>query len=71
LVSGSTDTTIKLWSIGSYNKSTTLLGHTEGITTITFSPKGDYFASGSADSKVMLWSFKQRKEVVEFLENVF
>ena len=30
-------------------------GHTNGITSITFSKDGDYFASGSSDCQLFVW----------------
>jgi centriolar protein POC1 len=33
----------------------TLYGHQGASTAVNFSPEGDYFASGGADSVVMTW----------------
>ncbi len=32
-----------------------VLGHKESVTTVKFSTKGDYFASGSEDKMVYVW----------------
>lgn len=33
----------------------TLKGHESGITSVTFSPNGDYFASGGMDHQLFVW----------------
>lgn len=61
LLSGSHDTSIRLWAIP-VKKSLTKLsslaifkGHTRPVWDIKFSPFGYYFASGSADWMAMVW----------------
>lgn len=33
----------------------TLKGHSDSVTSITFSEDGDYFASGGSDSQIFVW----------------
>jgi WD40 repeat protein len=40
-----------------------LQGHDKAITSVKFSPDGNYLASGSYDSTIKLWSVKSQKEV--------
>ena len=46
-----------------------VLGHKEAVTTVKFSTKGDYFASGSEDKMVYVWktNFDEVDEEVRFL----
>ncbi|MGK7920344.1 MAG: hypothetical protein AB4080_10115 [Trichodesmium sp.] len=58
IASGSTDKTIKLWSLnGKLQK--TLKGHTDNISRISFSPDGKYLASGAYDQTVKIWNLQQ------------
>ena len=41
----------------------TLLGHSDGVSTIGFSPRGEDLASGSEDGTVRLWSIASGQEV--------
>ena len=62
LASGSWDTTVKLWSVESQKKVTTLQGHSESVHSVAFSPDGKYLASSSEDSTVKLWGLESHKE---------
>jgi WD40 repeat protein len=41
----------------------TLHGHSESVYSVAFSPDGKYFASGSWDKTVKIWSVESQKEV--------
>jgi WD40 repeat protein len=58
LASGSSDKTVKLWSVESQKEVTTLQGHDNTVNSVAFSPDGKYFASGSWDNTVKLWSLE-------------
>jgi WD40 repeat protein len=46
---------VVLWEVVSGNKRATLEGHRDGITCLAFSPDGTILASGSNDTRVILW----------------
>jgi len=52
------DKTVRLWDVADPAHPTprgSLIGHTEGVTTVAFSPDGHTAGSGSADGTVRLW----------------
>jgi WD40 repeat protein len=55
LASGSRDKTIKIWELDRvlYN----LIGHSQAVNTLAFSPDGQQLASGSSDRSIKLWQF--------------
>ena len=55
LASGSIDGTILLWDVAARATTAMLKGHTEAITSVSFSPDGTILASGSLDDTVLLW----------------
>ncbi|KAL4428166.1 hypothetical protein ABPG75_002255 [Micractinium tetrahymenae] len=65
VVTGSRDKTIKLWAQGedgSYSETTTLVGHTDFVSALTYAPPGvlegcpaGAVVSGSRDNSVMVW----------------
>uniref|UniRef100_A0A1I8GS39 WD_REPEATS_REGION domain-containing protein n=1 Tax=Macrostomum lignano TaxID=282301 RepID=A0A1I8GS39_9PLAT len=56
LVSGSSDTTVRLWSLQLWSCLVVLRGHHEPVWSVRFSPMGHYFASGGADWVARLWA---------------
>jgi WD40 repeat protein len=53
LASGSRDKTIKIWELDRVLYS--LVGHSQAVNTLAFSPDGQQLASGSSDRSVNLW----------------
>nr|NCR55544.1 hypothetical protein [Microcystis aeruginosa L211-07] len=56
LVSGSYDTTIKLWNVETGQEIRTLKGHDRSVSSVNFSPDGKTLVSGSWDKTIKLWS---------------
>eukprot|EP00040_Diaphanoeca_grandis_P015682 m.80314 g.80314 ORF g.80314 m.80314 type:complete len:529 (+) comp25302_c0_seq1:167-1753(+) len=55
LLSGSWDTTIRLWNVETGQCKHILRGHTHRVNDVAFSPDGEQFASVSRDESVRLW----------------
>ena len=65
IASGSHDGTIILWTLNSGNTKKNLIDtHTKGITSIDFSPDGNFLASGSWEEKptLQLWNINNPKD---------
>ncbi|KIJ25029.1 hypothetical protein M422DRAFT_193952, partial [Sphaerobolus stellatus SS14] len=65
IVSGSSDTTICLWSVETGKAvGKPYKGHTSSVQSVAFSPDGKYFVSGSSDKIIHLWSVETGKAAV-------
>ncbi len=56
LATGSSDTLIRLWDLGTNSRRFTCYGHTAAVDSLAFFPNGNTLASGSCDGTVRLWS---------------
>jgi len=63
LVSGSADTTIKLWDLNNGQVKSTPIGHTNSVLSVAISPDGQTLASGSADATIKLWNLRFGQEI--------
>lgn len=66
LASASFDHTVKLWDIQSGICQWTLSKHTEPVYSVSFSPDGEYIASGSLDKYVHVWNIREGRVVRSF-----
>jgi WD40 repeat protein len=55
-LSGSFDSTLKLWEVATGNTLRTFAGHTNIVLSVAFSPDGRTALSGGADKMLKLWS---------------
>jgi WD40 repeat protein len=58
LVSGSADSTIKIWDMETGEVLRTLTGHTGYVNALDISPNGQTLASGDADGNLKIWNLK-------------
>ncbi|KIM76258.1 hypothetical protein PILCRDRAFT_12869 [Piloderma croceum F 1598] len=56
IVSGSYDSTLRIWDALSGAHLNTLKGHSDGVTSVAFSPDGTNIVSGSYDNTLRLWN---------------
>ena len=56
--------TVKLWDAGTGRELLTMVGHTDWIAGLAFSPDGRRFASTSLDGTVRIWSLSPGEELV-------
>ena len=56
VASGGSDETVTLWDRESGKEIQRLIGHSGGISTVSFSPDGQQLASASADGSTRVWS---------------
>jgi WD40 repeat protein len=62
LASGSSDTTVKVWEVGSWREVATLRRHQGWVLSVSFSPDGKFLASGSYQT-VKVWGVGSWREV--------
>jgi hypothetical protein len=60
LASGSTDGSIKLWSVASASELATLESQTSGTLSVAFGPDGNRLFAGSLDGVVQVWDLNSR-----------
>jgi WD40 repeat protein len=60
-LSGSADTTLRLWDVSTGKKIRQFIGHSDVITSVAFSPDGKYALSGNLDGTMRLWDINTGK----------
>ena len=55
IASASADKTIKLWHLQSGELLGTFTGHTNAVTTLSFTNSGEMLVSGSLDKTIKIW----------------
>ena len=63
VVSGGSDTKVKLIDVATQKNIATLQGHSGVVTSVSFSPDGRLIASGSTDGTVMLWDVETKESI--------
>ncbi|HVF24911.1 MAG TPA: hypothetical protein VNA23_03430, partial [Anaerolineales bacterium] len=69
VLTGSIDTTAKLWDATTGKEIYTLSGHTDEVLSVAFSPDSRYIASASADTTAKLWNVTTGKETYTLGDN--
>jgi WD40 repeat protein len=60
-ISGSSDSTIKIWDLATGKELRTLTGHSKGVNTLAITPDGSKLVSGSCDSTIKIWDLTKEK----------
>ena len=66
VISGSADTTLKLWNINTGKIIKTFFGHEEPVLSAAFSPDGKMIISGSMDKTLKLWDVESGNIIQTF-----
>jgi len=65
-ISGSDDTTLRLWDVATHQTIRTFEGHQAGVTSVAFSPDGKTVISGSTDKTMILWDVATGQAIRSF-----
>jgi len=68
ILSGSYDSTVKLWNVQSGTLEETFQGHTDAVMSVAFSPDGKAL-SGSADNTIRLWDTEKEIDIFSMNES--
>ncbi|NMG21658.1 beta-propeller domain-containing protein [Brasilonema bromeliae] len=63
VISGSLDSTLKVWNWQTGEEVRTLRGHDEEVRAIALTPDGKYVISGSSDETLKIWNWRTGEEV--------
>ena len=55
ILSASDNNTVRIWSAVTGECEQTMMGHTDGVTSVAFSPDGRLIVSGGFDSAMRVW----------------
>ena len=68
-VTGSMDTTLKIWSPMSGVNAATMRGHSAGVTSLDFADTGSNMVSTSRDGCCKLWDVNTQRNLMSFRPN--
>ena len=63
MASGSLDNTIGVWRVSSGERIKTLTGLYDYVSSVVFSPDGEYLASGFWDNTIGVWSVSSGERI--------
>ena len=64
IVSGSEDTTVRIWNLLQKSQEAVLEGHTSDVLTVTVTSDDKFIISCSVDKSIRIWNFlKKRQEM--------
>jgi WD40 repeat protein len=66
LASGGDDKIIKLWDLNTARLVNSVMGHSQAVTSIAFSPKAALLATASDDKSIKLWHWPSLQEIASF-----
>ena len=61
-VTGSRDSTLRLWELGSERPLRTLRGHAGAVLAVRYAPGGQWIASGTEDGAIRIWEVRTGRE---------
>ena len=65
VLTGSTDSKVKLWDVGTSSCTRTFTGHSSQVNSVSFSPDGTLALSGAGDNTAKLWEVAIRTLTVD------
>ena len=71
LVSGSSDRTVRVWSVADSEEVSTFVGHMSMVNAVEFSPDGELIISASSDATVRIWSLSKQKEIATIVAHKY
>jgi len=71
ILSGSYDTTIKLWEFSTGREIRSFVGHTDAVTSVAFDPDGQHIISGSWYGSVKVWRIDTGQAINTFRPHTY